>query len=201
MPAGRLPEMYNYKGKKFEIKEIIGRFKKDPVSKEIIIETNKAGKSVDDLGRIVNAAGYLIDDKGNIVNDKHHIIFHFWEIMYQEPPKLFSFTEFDIDEIKGTLDRDVTKNPRHDDEFDLDGRMINTLGYLIDTQQNIIDKYGKLVFRKDILSVAYGQDAKIPAVFTNGTFLKPASDDPQAEESTGRDGIVYDQRNLKPMKR
>ena len=107
-------------------------------------------------GRLVNASGYLIDKKGNIVNEKNKVMFNFWEIMFQEPPKIFDFTEFDINWIKGNLDRDITKNPRHDDEFDLDGKMINSLGYLVDLKGNIIDQYGKLVFRKDILYNAFG---------------------------------------------
>jgi hypothetical protein len=112
-------------------------------------------------GRLVNASGYLIDKKGNIVN----------------------FTEFDINWIKGSLDRDITKNPRHDDEYDLDGKMINSLGYLVDVKGNIIDQYGKLVFRKDILNNAYGQDARIPVVFTKGLLLKPASEDSDDDET------------------
>ena len=71
------------------------------------------------LGRPVNAAGYLIDGKGNIINTKGTIMFKFWEIFYQEPPKIFNFTQFSLSWIKGDLDRDVTKNPRHDDEYDL----------------------------------------------------------------------------------
>lgn len=66
-------------------------------------------------------------------------MFKFWEVFYQEPPKIFNFTQFSLSWIKGDLDRDVTKNPRHDDEYDLQGRMINTLGYLIDTEGNIVD--------------------------------------------------------------
>ena len=48
---------------------------------------------------MVNATGYLIDEAGNIVRytkGEREIMFYFWEIMYQEPPKLFEFTEFDI---------------------------------------------------------------------------------------------------------
>lgn len=76
-------------------------FQKDDVSKEIILHTDPvSGKTVDMLGRLVNATGYLIDDSGNIVrydNDgKQKVMFFFWEIMFQEPPKLFEFTEFDI---------------------------------------------------------------------------------------------------------
>ena len=54
--------------------------------------------------------------------------------------------------IQGRLDRDVTKNPRHDDEYDLEGRPINTMGYLVDRAGNVIDQNGKVVFRKEILT-------------------------------------------------
>ena len=125
-------------------------------------------------GRLVNGLGYLIDERGNIVNEKGKVMFNFWELMFQEPPKIFDFTEFDINWIKGTLNHDVTKNPRHDDEYDLEGRLINTLGYLVDVVGNIIDQHGKLVFRKEILNNAFGQDAKIPLVFTvEGLLYKP----------------------------
>ena len=136
--------------------------------------TNQAtGKTEDHLGNRVNAAGYLIDDHGNIVNKKGEIKFYFWELLFQEPPKIFSFTEFSIEWIKGRLDRDVTKNPKHNDEFDLDGRRINTLGYLIDDSGNIVDKHGKEVFKREVLTQAYGQDAQIPYVFRSGILSTP----------------------------
>lgn len=87
---------------------------------------------MDEDGRLVNATGYLIDTKGNIVKKNNEIVFNFWEILFNEPPKIFHFTEFSLEWIKGCLDRDVTKNPFHDDEQDLLGRSINTMGYLID---------------------------------------------------------------------
>lgn len=52
--------------------------------------------------------------------------------MYNEPMKLFPFTEFSIHWIKGHCAKDVTLNPRHDDEHDDEGKRINTMGYLID---------------------------------------------------------------------
>ena len=52
--------------------------------------------------------------------------------MYNEPMKLFPFTEFSIHWIKGHCTKDVTLNPRHDDEHDDEGKRINTMGYLID---------------------------------------------------------------------
>lgn len=145
--------LYTYKGEAFKIQDIIGQFLKNDHSKEIILNTDpRTGKTVDMRGRLVNAAGYLIDEKGNIINAKGKIMFNFWEIMFQEPPKLFQFTEWDMRWIQGRLDRDVTKNPRHDDEYDLEGRPINTMGYLVDRAGNVIDQNGKVVFRKEILS-------------------------------------------------
>ena len=133
---------------------------KEPDSKDIILRTDpKTGKAVDELGRRVNAAGYLIDNDGNIINNKGKVIWNFWELLYQEPQKIFTFTEFSMSWIKGNLDRDVTQNPRHDDVFDNDKRRINSLGYLIDYDGNIVDKYGKEVFRLPILSAAFRQDA------------------------------------------
>jgi hypothetical protein len=54
--------------------------------------------------------------------------------------------------IKGALDRDVTLNPLHNDEFDLMGRRINTLGYLINKEESIVDQHGKEVFKNEILT-------------------------------------------------
>lgn len=99
--------------------------------------------TVDILGRKVSGKGYLIDDAYNIVKYDEQgnakIMFKFWEVLHQEPPKFFDFTEWDIRWIKGRLGHDVTKNPAHDDEFDLDGRRINTLGYLIAANGNIVN--------------------------------------------------------------
>jgi hypothetical protein len=99
----------------------------------------------------------LIDDKGNIVNAKHEVIWNFWELAYLEPPKIFAFTEFSLSWIKGNLDRDVANfDPRDDELYDLDHRLINTAGYLIDKDENIIDYYGRVVFRKEVLTEKLG---------------------------------------------
>jgi len=133
--------LFNYEGVSYRIQSIIGRFKKDEKSKEIIVEEDEVtGAAVDELGRCVNAAGYLIDKSGNIIDDKGTVIFKFWELLFQEPPKIFSFTEFSLNWIKGRLGKDVTKNPKHDDEVDLDGRRINSMGYLVDDKENIVDQ-------------------------------------------------------------
>jgi hypothetical protein len=90
--------------------------------------------------------------------------------MFNEPPKIFKFTEFSINWIRGLMDRDVTNNPKHDDEYDLNGNKINTMGYLVDEFDNIIDVFGgNVVFKKDILIQKFNiQEAEIPLVFRSG---------------------------------
>lgn len=83
--------------------------------------------------------------------------------------KIFDFTEFSINWIKGKLDHDVTQNPQHDDHFDLDGRPINKMGYLIDGLGNVIDTFqGNILFPREILERKYGQNAEIPYIFRSG---------------------------------
>ena len=98
--------------------------------------------------------------------------------MFNEPPKIFKFTEFSINWIKGLMDRDVTTNPKHDDEYDLNGNKINTMGYLVDEFDNIIDVFGgNIVFKKDILIQKFNnQEAEIPLVYRSGQ-LKEAEKD------------------------
>ena len=93
----------------------------------------------------------------------------------QEPPKLFKFTEWSVDWVKGRFDprRILGFAPGKDNIFDLDGKMINIEGYLIDKGENVIDKYGRIVFKTDLLTESSGQDAKIPAVFTMGILSPP----------------------------
>jgi hypothetical protein len=43
------------------------------------------------------------------------------------------------------------------------------MGYLIDHKENIVDsKSGSIVFKREVLREAYGQDAEIPPVFRMG---------------------------------
>lgn len=45
-------------------------------------------------------------------------------------------------------------------EYDLDGNRVNTLGYLVDNSDNVIDVFSKnMLFKKDILEDRYGQEA------------------------------------------
>jgi hypothetical protein len=154
---------------------VIGQLKKEDSSKEILVRIDKkTNRAVDDIGRPVNANGYLIDEKGNIVNTKTEIIWNFWELAYLEPPKIFAFTEFSASWVKGRLDRDVANfDPRDDELYDLNNKLINTAGYLVDKDENVIDYYGRVVFRKEVLIEKLGQDAEIPKVFLMNIVSAP----------------------------
>lgn len=64
---GNLPLLFNYKGKKYDILDVIGHFDKDR-NGNIIIRRDKDNIMVDKKGRKVNPKGYLIDDEGNVIN-------------------------------------------------------------------------------------------------------------------------------------
>ena len=135
------------------------------------------GRAIDENGRSVNANGFLIDEKGNIVNQNNQVIFKFWELVFQEPPKIFSFTKFSIDWIKGRLPKGSKIQLKDDDLYDLDARLINTKGYLIDRDENIVDHSGRIVLRKELLSEYNGSDSEIPYVFLSGKLVDPFIDD------------------------
>lgn len=78
---GDLPKLFNYNGKRFDIKELMGQFDKDAHGRIIHNDSqgrpsNLDGKQqipgdrvlLDNLGRRVNEKGYLIDVIGNIID-------------------------------------------------------------------------------------------------------------------------------------
>ena len=72
---------------------------------------------------------------------------------------------------------DCTTNPKHDDEYDIDGRKINSVGYLIDNLDNIIDIFrGNTVFKNNILEKKYGQVSEIPYIYRSGKLMMPDLD-------------------------
>ena len=157
----------------------MGLFERHLHSKEIILGHTSQNKftSCDLRQRKVNSKGYLLDKPGNIIDKSGRIIWRSHELMYNEPMKIFPFTEFSINWIMGNLDRDVKLNPKHDDEFDLNGRRINTMGYLIDHLDNVIDAFdGNVLFKRDILSSKWGMEAEIPYVFRSGQLRQPEMD-------------------------
>ena len=76
-------------------------------------------------------------------------------------------------------------------EYDLDGNRVNTLGYLVDATDNVIDVFRKnLLFKKDILEERYGQEAQIPYIFRSGMLRTPLiQDDPIERELQRRHDI------------
>ena len=121
------------------------------------------------------------------------LIWRSHELINDEPMKIFEFTEFSLNWIKGHLDHDVTQNPQHDDEFDLDGRRINAMGYLIDHSGNVVDVFGgNVVFKREILENKFGQDSEIPYVFRSGRLKLPEVD--PLEQQLQRRNDFYVQR-------
>jgi hypothetical protein len=67
-----LPNLFNYDGLEYSIKDIIGYFDRDKNSKEITLCKNEKDSSdyssYDKRGRKVNSKGYLVDKRANIIN-------------------------------------------------------------------------------------------------------------------------------------
>jgi hypothetical protein len=201
-----LAKFYNFDGRRYKIKNIIGQFKRDRNSKEIIL--CYSGKndfvSKDLLGRKVNPKGYLVDRAGNIIDKNDQIIWRAHELMYNEPPKICEFTEFSMTWIRGNTAHDVKQNPQQNDEYDLDGRRINSLGYLIDQHENIVDVFGgNCLFKSQVLEkwsggvkiderdnkFRGGQEAEIPWIFRSKKLLEPELDAMERELRRRRDRV------------
>lgn len=182
---GEIPKLFNYDGREYKIKNIMGTFEQKADSKDIVLNyTNERNKhqSCDLRGRKVNSTGYLLDQRGNIIDKQDNLVWRSHELMYNEPPKIFPFTEFSMQWITGNMGRDVTQNPKHDDYFDLDGHRINTMGYLIDDQENIVDVFrGAILFTKEVLENKYGQEAEIPYIYRSGKLMQPKVDELEKE--------------------
>jgi len=93
---GDLPKLFNYNGKRFDIKDVMGTFEKDSNSIVIPLQATKGGYLVDNLGRRVNDKGYLIDPSGNIIDVNNKLIWKSSDLKNGEFPKIFPFTKFNI---------------------------------------------------------------------------------------------------------
>lgn len=108
---GNMPLLFTYKGKKYDIRDIIGSFDKDRKG-NIIIRRDKDNQMVDKKGRRVNSKGYLIDNEGNVINEDGKVMFEKFTLSKDnEIPKLFPFLKFNIDDIKGEYEMDPLGNP------------------------------------------------------------------------------------------
>lgn len=59
--GGDVPMLFNYKGKKFDIKDVMGHLDKDR-NGNFIIRRDKDNNMVDKKGRRINNRGYLVDN-------------------------------------------------------------------------------------------------------------------------------------------
>jgi hypothetical protein len=174
---GEIPQLFTYKGKKFDLLDVMGHFDKDRKG-NIIIRKDAKGKMVDKKGRAVNGKGYLIDADGNVINTEGKIMFeHFTLTKDGEIPKLFPFLKFNIDEVKGDYEMDPLGNPmlqktRDGHLVDSKGRRVNSKGYLIDDLGNIVNKRKGKVFDRRLLE----DDGEIPKVFRAGLLRKDTYD-------------------------
>ena len=60
-PDGNLPNMFNYDGKPFDVRDVIGRVDKDDQGNMVPVKKG-SGKLVDKLGQPINSKGYLVDN-------------------------------------------------------------------------------------------------------------------------------------------
>jgi hypothetical protein len=169
--------LFNYKGKKYDIKDIMGELDKDR-NGNMIIRRDKDNQMVDKRGRRVNNKGYLIDDMGNVINNEGKIMFERFTLSADnEIPKLFPFLKFNIDDIKGDYEMDPLGNPmlhktRDGQLVDAKGRKVNEKGYLLDENGHIRNKRGYKVFSKLLLE----EDGDIPKIFRTGLLRKDTYD-------------------------
>ena len=173
---GDLPKLFNYEGKRFDIRDVIGQFNKDDTGK--IITKNSKDGLIDNLGRRVNEKGYLIDKQGNIVDVNGKQLWKKEHLKNGEFPKIFPFTKFSQKKVLGSIDYNSQGKPilkkQGSGYIDKKGRSINSSGYLIDKNGNVVDQKGKLMFEKNTLD-AHGD---IPPVFRSGLLLNETDSNP-----------------------
>lgn len=162
-------KLFNYNGKRFDIKDVMGQFDKDQ-NGNIVPQNNGSGRLLDNLGRPVNEKGYLIDEQGNIIDSNKKQLWKRTDLKNGEFPKIFPFTKFNIQRIQGDFDTNsngtpmLKKTPSGTGFVDKKGRLVNNRGYLIDKNSNVVDINGKIMFEKQVLE----EDGEIPQVFRTG---------------------------------
>ena len=85
----------------------------------------------DSAGRKINHRGYLIDDDGNIIDRLGKLIFLKEHLKKGEFPKIFLFTKFNLESIKGDCELSPLAEPILDtgpqgNLVDLKGRVVNS---------------------------------------------------------------------------
>lgn len=179
-----MPPLLNYRGLMFNIRDIMGRLIRDDVQGEAVLKLH-ASTCVfwDKDARQVNRRGYLVDNNGNVIDKKNRVVFRSHELQSDgEVPKIFKFTKFDPRDVMGRFTVNKKGRPqlrRASLEADLqpetkvlssylrlddDNHLVNRLGFLCDSQGNIVDKNNNLVFSKAVLTNSVG----LPPVVMQG---------------------------------
>jgi hypothetical protein len=190
--------LFNYQGKRFDIKDVMGQFEKD-ANGMIMLQTTKDGLC-DNLGRRCNEKGYLCDKSGNIIDNKGTQLWKKTDLKSGEFPKIFPFTKFNISRVTGEFDLDAKGNvmllkDSNGGFADKKGRKVNMRGYLIDAQGNVIDIRGNPMFDRCVLET----NGDIPPVFRSGVLraetgseLSQMMDDLQKDGETSMDSKMGD---------
>lgn len=137
----------------------------------VLKKDTKSGRYFDKNGKEINKRGFLVDRNGNIINKKGKKIFDKSELnKHGDIPKLFQFTQFEEEAIKGHFCLDTEGMPILEGSsslpkgvfYDDSGEMVNKLGFLVDLAGNVLDEKGNVVFAKSLLTDGY---KNIPTVF------------------------------------
>jgi hypothetical protein len=109
------------------------------------------------------------------------VVFEARHLLFNEPPKIFEFTKFDVTQIISSMPFHDTTHPlgKDDAQHSISEKsenappkpLFNSLGYLIDPQGNIVDKRGRLVFRLEILEPAVDDSGRVTATQVEIPFV------------------------------
>jgi hypothetical protein len=166
---GDLKRLYNYDARRFDVNDVIGTFDRNQKG-DIILLRDKNGFFVDQEGHRVNERGYLIDEDGNIIDKEGHLIFEKRHLSSEgEFPKIFPFSRFNIEDIRGKFDRKADGAPklkrnRKNQHVDNNGRLVNHKGYLRDENLNVIDIHSNVFIHKKLLY----DEGEVPKIFRTG---------------------------------
>ena len=118
-----LQRLLNYSGKRFDIKDVMGVFDKDSNGNIMPLRSQDGSSLLDNLGRKVNEKGYLVDQDGNIIDKDNKRIFQAKHLKNGEFPKIFLFTQFNVNNITGEFEMSPLTDPILDK--DANGNLID----------------------------------------------------------------------------
>lgn len=191
-----IPLLYTYDARRFHIRQVMGEFDRDEDGNIITLhEIDEEGNEqlVDKKGRPINAKGYLTDGPtGNVISNDGTLLFEKHEIAPDgEIPKILPYSKFNIDEIRGDLEKDEYGKVKviHENEkgeiLDNQKRRVNAKGYLIDNEGNILDQKGNRVFDCELID----ETGEIPRVFRIGLL--------RSDSTTSLNRFLEELENLK----